>query len=339
MDMKKVLVLLIVSAGLMTVAVGWYIRVNTPSLPSLLNPTPQVKPLPIYIESLKDRKYPGSPLRIEETLGAGGNYRRYIASYLSDGYRIYGLLTVPDAKQPEGGFPVILFLHGYIRPDAYETTADYVASQDALARAGFITYKPDFRGHGKSEGIATSAHFSEVYVVDTLNALSSLRTRTDVNPARIGVWGHSNGGEIGLRSMVVSKDIRSGVFWAGVVGSFKDMLETYNDRIPFMKRTPELVEKYGMPSTNPEFWDRLDPYNYLSSISGPLQLHHGTSDPQVPHELSIHLKTELEDIGRQVEYYEYEGADHNFSGTYFQTAMDRTVRFFEKTLSAPLAGE
>ena len=79
---------------------------------------------------------------------------------------------------PEEGYPTILFLHGFIPPDTYVTTADYVASQDGLARSGFLTYKPDLRGHGRSEGIASGAHFSEAYVVDTLNALSALEIFT-----------------------------------------------------------------------------------------------------------------------------------------------------------------
>jgi uncharacterized protein len=211
------------------------------------------------------------------------------------------------------------------------TTQDYVASQEGLARSGFITFKPDLRGHGKSEGEAFGAHFSEVYVVDTLNALSSLKNHTDVDPIRIGVWGHSNGGEIGLRSMVISSEIKAGVFWAGVVGSFRDMLETYNEKIPFLRRTSSLEMQFGLPSSNPEFWNTIDPYSYLNYISGPIQLHHGTADNEVPIELSLRLKEELEKIDKRVELYEYSGADHNLSNS-FGTALQRTVDFFQTIL-------
>ena len=107
--------------------------------------------------------------------------------------------------------PPIVFLHGYVRPDTYVTTADYVATQDGLARAGFVTYKPDLRGHGKSEGVATGAHFSETYIVDTLNLISALTIYNKTDPNRIGLWGHSNGGEIGLRVMVISDQIKAGL--------------------------------------------------------------------------------------------------------------------------------
>ena len=111
------------------------------------------------------------------------------------------------------------------------------------------------------------------------------------------------------------------------------MLETYNSRIPFMRRrVPDLVVKYGSPSANPTFWNKLDPYSYLSDISGPIQLHHGTADSSVPVELSIHLKDALEKEGKIVELHKYDGADHNFSGNSFGTAIQSSVDFFKKYL-------
>ncbi len=303
---------------------------NVSPLKDLTENSPQ---LPVFIESLRKRSYPASEIVIEEILAQGSNYKRYIASYKSDELKIYGLLTIPNQPKPTNGYPTIIFLHGYISPKTYVTTNDYVATQDGLASSEFITFKPDLRGHGKSQGETTGAHFSEGYMVDTLNAFSALAIYKDVDPKRIGIWGHSNGGEIGLRVMVVSKEIKAGVFWAGVVGSLQDMLETYNSRIPFMRRrVPDLVVKYGSPSANPVFWNKLDPYSYLSDISGPIQLHHRTADSSVPVELSIHLKDALEEKGKIVELHKYEEANHNFSGSSFGTAIQSSVDFFNKYL-------
>jgi cephalosporin-C deacetylase-like acetyl esterase len=169
---------------------------------------------PMAIESLRQRDYPASEIVVEETLSPGPNYTRQVVSYKSDGLKIYGLLTIPTTPKPERGFPTVIVLHGYINPKVYNTIQNYSSSQAGLAKNGFITFKIDLRGHGKSEGQATGAHFSGDYTVDTLNAVSALKTYSNADPERIGVWGHSNGGEIGLRAMVVSKDIKSGVFWA-----------------------------------------------------------------------------------------------------------------------------
>lgn len=291
---------------------------------------------PMAIEALRQGNYPGSQITLHETLSPGTNYTRYLASYESEGNTIFGLLTTPTTPKPAAGFPFIVFLHGYIAPNVYRTLERYVAYQDELAKAGFITFKIDLRGHGDSEGKPVTGHFSEKYVIDTLNAIASLQKYPEADPDRIGLWGHSNGGEIGLRTMVVSSEVDAGVFWAGVVGSFEGMLETYNDKIPFLKLssrgTPALVSQHGLPSANPEFWNQIDPHAYLTDISGPVQLHHAVGDPSVPVELSRELASSLRTIGKEVGLFEYPDSDHNLGTPTFSPAIRRTVTFFRDHL-------
>ena len=77
---------------------------------------PSQDPYPLQIEVMRQQSYPGSAITIEQTLAAGSNYSRYVVSYLSDGYKIYALMTVPDGPKPATGWPAIIFNHGYIRP-------------------------------------------------------------------------------------------------------------------------------------------------------------------------------------------------------------------------------
>lgn len=288
---------------------------------------------PMAIEALRDREYLAEEFVIEETLPNGANYSQQIVSYKSDGLKIFGLLTVPLGEKPEGGFPAIVFIHGYIPPKKYSTTGNYPTYQARLARSGFVTFKPDLRGHGNSEGKPVSAHFSEAYVVDTLFALAYLKDYQDVDPRRIGYWGHSNGGGIGLKTMLVDDDIKALSLWAGVVGSYRDMLEVYIDNIHFLQRNldHELIVENKLPSENPEFWNQIDPYYYLTDISAPIQLQHGTADNSVPVELSRRLKEELDKLDKFVELYEYEGDDHNISGN-VNTAFDRAINFYKEYL-------
>lgn len=62
----------------------------------------------LQISYLKSRTYTGSNLKIEKTLTPQSNYTRYIASYISEDSKIYGLLTVPKGNTPSGGWPAIM---------------------------------------------------------------------------------------------------------------------------------------------------------------------------------------------------------------------------------------
>lgn len=292
---------------------------------------------PLMIEYMRQQSYPGSEIVIEETLAPGINYQRYIASYLSEGHKIYALLTVPTALKPATGWPVIVFNHGYIAPDVYRTTERYIAYTDAFSRNGYIVFKSDYRGHGSSEGEATGGYGTPAYTIDVLNAVSSLKRYADADPKRIGMWGHSMGGQITLRAMVVTDDIKAGVIWAGVVGSYPDLLERWRrstgTQPPLISNQArrwreELVEEYGSPETNPTFWAAISPNSYLTDLSGPIALHHGTADSSVPLEFSRILYQQIQAVNGEVSLYEYPGDDHNIAAN-LGTALARSVAFFD----------
>lgn len=313
--------------------------------PSLLKPaeTNQNISHPLMISELAKLNYPGSELNLEQNLPSAPNYDQYLTSYQSQGLKIFALLTVPQGDKPTGGWPVIVFNHGYIPPEEYQTTSRYTDYVDGFAKSGFIVFKPDYRGHGSSEGKPEGAYFSPAYTVDVLNAVSSIKKFKETNPEKIGMWGHSLGGYLTLKSMLVEKDTKAGVIWAGVVGSYQDMFERWfsssrwrpSDRELNSRRVTRdlIVRQYGSPSANPQFWNAISPINFVKDISGPIQLHHGTLDETVPPFFSQNLKEALEKEGKIVELYLYQGGDHNLSGSSFGVAMQRSVEFFKKYLN------
>ena len=310
----------------------------TPTATPTETPTATPTPLhPLSIEAMRQASYPGSELTIVQKLAPGSNYQRYIASYESEGNTIYALLTVPNGEKPPTGWPVVVFNHGYIPPTQYRTTQRYIAYVDAFARNGYIVLKSDYRGHGNSEGEARGGYGSPAYTVDVLNAVSSIKQYPDADPERIGMWGHSMGGQITLRAMVTTDDVKAGVIWAGVVGSYEELLNRWR-RPAGSAPSPssgarrwrqELVETYGPPEQNPAFWNSISPTSYVADLSGPVQLHHGTADTSVPVEFSTALEKRIQDAGGVVEYYSYPGDNHNISKN-LATALQRSVTFFDQ---------
>lgn len=301
-------------------------------------PSPTPTPAhPLMIEVMRQQAYPGSELVFEEVLEPGANYNRYIVSYQSEGNKIYALLTIPFGERPPTGWPVIVFNHGFIPPSVYRTTERYVAYVDNFARQGYIVLRSDYRGHGFSEGQPTGGYGSPAYTIDVLNAVAAIKAYPDADPNRIGMWGHSMGGHITLRAMVVSQDIKAGVIWGGVVVSYPDLLTRWR-RGDSPTRTPdptstrrrwrdELADVYGSPEQNPAFWASISPNSYLADLSGPIQLHHGMADTSVPYEFSEILFAEMQAAGQPVEIFLWEGDDHDIT-TYFTPAMQRSIEFF-----------
>ncbi len=325
----------------MTLPPTWTLTstLRPPTATPTLTPTVTPIPHPMSIAALRAGSYPGSEIVTERELERGANYRRYYAYYLSEGLKIYALLTIPNGAMPEGGWPAIVFNHGYIPPDVYRTTERYIAYVDRLARAGYVVFRIDYRGHDRSEGQATGAYGHPGYLIDVMNAVASLQKHPQVNPEKIGMWGHSMGGYLTLRAMVISRQVKAGVIWAGVVASYPEMLYNWRRSASFTPSPSSRgvgwrggwLETYGTPEQNPEFWASISANSYLAELSGPLQLHHGTADEDVPVEFSIRLTEQARAAGQTAELYLYEGDNHNIS-KFFTTAMDRTIAFFDSVL-------
>lgn len=295
---------------------------------------------PLSIETLGKMEFTGSEVVIERELANGSNYSRYIASYDSEGLKIFALLTVPSREKPEAGWPVIVFNHGWIQPSQYRSDEKYIAYTDGFSRNGYIVFRPDYRGHGDSQGFPEGAYNSNAYTIDVLNAVSSIKKFSDSNPQRIGMWGHSMGGFITVRSMVVDKSIKAGVIWAGVVGSYNDLIDVWwaNRTIPrsagsSRERWRRTRENLRELQKDQELINSISANSFLENISGPVQLHHGEADASVPFELSQILDRELKEIGKTSELFLYPGNDHNLSQSFSQ-AMQRSVEFFDKYLKS-----
>lgn len=300
----------------------------------------------ITIEYLRDLEITGSEITFEEQLDHTFYYHQHLVSYISEGNKIYGLLTIPNVEPPEGGFKAIVFNHGYIPPTAYRTTERYTAYVDYLARSGFVVFKIDYRGHGESQGEPSGTYFSPGYTIDSIAVVKSLQMMDIIDPQGIGMWGHSMAGNLVLRAMLIEPDIKAGVIWAGAVYSYDDFVKygiddnTYrppetpgtqeaSDR---RRRSQEIFDTYGRPDSQVDYWKAVSLTENIEFLTSPLQLHHAQDDTVVNIGYSFDLAVVLQENGKQYEFYTYNGGGHNLISPHFDQAMLRTVEFFRNNL-------
>jgi len=151
-------------------------------------------------------KGPPEPRRRPQTPRPPFPYRAEDVAFDSaPGVRLAGTLTLPPGKGP---FPAAVLITGSGAQDRDETLMEhkpFLVLADALTRRGIAVLRDDDRGFARSTGdfaAATTADFA----VDTEAAVAYLRTRPEIDPARIGLIGHSEGGLIA--PMVAVQDAR-----------------------------------------------------------------------------------------------------------------------------------
>ena len=109
--------------------------------------------------------------------------------------KLVGTLTKPKGAGP---FPVVLLITGSGQQDRDETLfkhKPFLVLADALTRRGVAVLRVDDRGVGGSTGSAAKATSAD-FAHDVHAGIVYLKTRKDIDPKRIGLMGHSEGGLI-----------------------------------------------------------------------------------------------------------------------------------------------
>ncbi len=241
---------------------------DAPALGSTTSATAKIDSLSrLSIASLRQRSFEAQ-FTLQSTLGdASGQsdysrfygppyYSSFIASYLSDGLRMYARIDVPPDKivPPSLGFPVIIFAHGWVgQAAAPRFDFDYAASSyygdliDRYVKAGYVVVTPAYRGHGRVNGIPSqgiefvrtyddgSYLAPQFYAIDILYALQAIGSLENIKwPAsrsekllidrtRIYLTGHSQGGDAAYTALAVStspllhEHFKAASIWAGCI--------------------------------------------------------------------------------------------------------------------------
>jgi len=295
------------------------------------------KPLLKYTyKNLRDYKSVASDIQIDKEIKTGKDFTSYLFFFKTNGKKVSGLLNIPDKQ---GMYPVMVLVRGFVDPEAYTTGTGSQRVGEYFASQGFITVSPDFLGYGQSDKPSVDA-FEDRFqtyttVIDLLSSLKSLNVAFTTkgiqnitwDENKIGMWAHSNGGQIALSVAEITGFTFPLVVWAPVSKPFPYSILYYTDE--FDDRGKALRKVLAGFERNYDA-EEYSLTNYFDWIKAPIQLHQGLSDESVPAVWSDSLKKTLSEKEKNIEYFTYPGENHNFQNGSWPAAVERSLEFIKK---------
>jgi acetyl esterase/lipase/type 1 glutamine amidotransferase len=289
-----------------------------------LSPTPQASPSGIDVE--RDVEY-----------GRAGDHVLKLDVYQA------------RERSPEL-LPAIVMIHGggwRSWPDGKWTKSTDAETARAFAARGYWVASIEYR-------LSDVAPYPAA-LLDCRRAIRWVRSHArelKVDPDRIGVWGFSAGGHLALLvgcadgraggdpdqdRPPVSSRVQAVASWAGLT----DLADPSGPRRLEGERE-ELARKFlgGTFQENPEAYRKASPLAYAGKDNPPTLLVHGDEDERVPYSHSEAMLERQRQAGVDVTLLTVKGGGHLFFSEKGQDPplsgmIDRTVRFFDRTLKTP----
>ena len=249
----------------------------------------------------------------------------------ADGLRLHAQLFIPPDAAPNQQRPALIFFHGGSRRqmllgwhymDYYNNS---YAMNQYLASLGYIVLSVNYRsgiGYGLdfrealNYGATGASEFNDV-----LGAGLYLRSRPDVDPKRIGLWGGSYGGYLTALGLARASDL----FAAGVDfhGVHDWSAELASDGLTLDAATARLAFESS-------------PLASVGTWRSPVLLIHGDDDRNVPFHQTVALVEALRKQGVEFQELIFPDEIHGFlTQKRWLQAYHATADFFSKHLQTP----
>ncbi len=229
----------------------------------------------------------------------------------ADGMRIHAQLFLPRDLKPGERRPAVVFFHGGSRRQMllgwhymYYYNNAYAMNQ-YLASRGFIVLSVNYRsgiGYGLDfrEAINYGARGASEFN-DVVGAGLYLRSRADVDPARIGLWGGSYGGYLTALGLARASDLfAAGVDFHGVHEwnvAIRNFVPSYD---PQKQQEVARIAFESSPMADVKTW------------RSPVLLIHGDDDRNVPFSETVTLAAALRKQGVEFEELIFPDEIHDF---------------------------
>jgi len=270
---------------------------------------------------------PGNPSKPAPATQKPAPYRSVEVQVTTrDGQTLAGTLTLPKGVAKP---PVMLLLSSATRSDRdasglHGPYHPFRQISDTLSRNGIAVLRLDDRGAGGSTGSIDSMNTAE-RANDARDALAFLKQRPDVDPRRIGVLGHSEGGQIA--GIVAAEDttIRAVILMATSAHIGRNIIEweqrysVQSARILPMAREREFQKamaawkRHAADDHWAAFFDTYDPLPTMTKVRAPVLILQGTADVSCPEAEADVLSAAIKNAGNpDVTLQKVVGVDHAF---------------------------
>jgi dipeptidyl aminopeptidase/acylaminoacyl peptidase len=243
-----------------------------------------------------------------------------------DGMMVHAQLFLPPGATPATRHPALLFFHGgpyrqmLLGPNPMDAYAYMYAENQYFANRGYVVLSVNYRG-GTGYGLdfRVPANFGPSGASeynDIVGAANYLKSRADVDPKRLGVWGGSYGGYMTALALARGSDIfAAGVDYAGV-HDWSGLLKVY---APFgAPAVSDSVALASSPVSSMKQWrspvlviqaddDHNVPFGQTVLLVKALR------EQQVPHELIV-IPNEIHDLLLHRSWLRYFDAQSEFLG-------------------------
>ena len=270
---------------------------------------------------------------LEEGIKKENNFESRAISFESNGKKISGMMNLPAGRRTcQTGkeckkSPVIIMIRGFAEAEGYFIGSGSWKAADELARNGFVTISLDFLGFGLSDNESKDileARFEKP--VSVLDLIESVKTIDYIDNEKIGIWAHSNGGQIAISVLEISGQNYPTVLWAPMTNPFpKSVLETIDENTE-----PGRIVKNKIDEFENDYDSKLYSIdNYYDGIQAPILIHQGTSDEWCKVSWQKDLQSRLKKLGKDVSLDVRKGNDHNLKQSWDEV-IKMDVEFFRE---------
>ncbi len=261
----------------------------------------------------------------EEGITKESNFKSYEITFESNGKTISGMMNIPMTASSQK-MPAIIMIRGYAESAGYFVGSGSWKAADELARNGFVTVSIDFLGYGMSDDESKDileARFEKP--VGVLDLIESVKSLGYVDGSKIGVWSHSNGGQIAISILEITGRNYPTTLWAPMTNPFpQSVLETMDD-----SENGKIVKQkiYDFEEDYDAKLYSID--NFYDWIQAPILIHQGTADVWCDVEWQETVVNALKNLGKEAELDIRQGTDHNMKESWDEV-IEMDIEFFKE---------